>query len=210
MCYNPHMTDTTHEEEAPEILSVAVSEDVTSTDGTPAGLKDDKFPVLMRYVRWEGKPARAVTQEDIPRLIEESQVLGELCHTEHGVYSGANAVAHNQIDHTDPLRFFVANSGEVIINPVIINHTKAPVDSIEACTSFPENPPVKVSRYHKITARFQQLNLDRTLTEPLEVEFSGAEAKVMQHEVAHLNGHSVYDTDRNPEHALGEALLTAE
>lgn len=192
--------------EVPETLSVAVSEDVGAGDAI--GNQPSKVGPLTRYFPWHKKLSREVVADDIPRLLKEAVVLGELCHTRHGVYGGANAVAHPQIDNKDPLRFFVSSSGEVIINPVIVNHTKIPVDSVEACTSFADKEPKTVQRYHKVTVRFQQLNLEKNLSEPREEEFSGPEAKAMQHELAHLNGHSMYDEVIGPEDALGQALLT--
>ncbi len=194
-------------ENQPDILSVSVSDAVKPAEAI--GNPPEKVNPLLRYVPWHTKLSRAVTPEDIPTVVKESVVLAELCHTAHGIYTGANAVAHAQIDDKDPLRFFVSSSGEIIINPVITNHTKTPVDSVEACTSFPDKPPKNVQRYHKITVKFQQLNIDKTLSEPREEEFAGPESKAMQHEIAHMNGHSIYDEVVSPEDALGEALLTA-
>lgn len=196
-----------NEEQAPEILSVSVAEDLKPGDAI--GNAPPEVPVITRYVPWHQKLSREVTEGDIQTVLKESPVLGKLCHTPVGVYGGANAVSHPQIDDKDPLRFFVSSSGEVIINPVIIEHTKTPVDSVEACTSFPEKPPVTVQRYHKIKVKFQQLTLEKNLSEPREEDFSGPEAKALQHEIAHMNGHSIYDEAISPEDALGQALLTA-
>lgn len=209
-----HKTTSASQNETPnEVLEVSVSDTAALQDVGPGGAEapeavdgsESEYAKLIgRYVKWEGKPARRVTDADLPRVLEEAIVLGTLCRTPLGPYNGANAVAHNQIDHTDPLRFFVSSSGEVVINPVIISHTKVPIDSYEACTSFPEHPPKMVKRYHVITAQFQQLNLDRTLSEVREVRFSGPDSRVFQHEVAHLNGHCIHDADVTPEHAVGE------
>ena len=199
---------TKEEEKAPENLEIKVSETVGSTDGV--GNVPVKQPIIMKLVPWHSKPSREVTSKDIPKILEDAPVMGELCHTQVGIYDGGNALSHCQINNEDPLRFFVSSSGEVIINPVIINHTSAPVDSVEACMSFPEKPPIVVKRYHKIVLRFQQLTLEKELSEPKEEDFSGPEAKVVQHEVAHMNGHSIYDEIVRPEDALGEALLTAK
>lgn len=195
-------------ERAPEVLEVNVSESVGTDD--MIGNPPDKTPALMRYVKFSGKLARQVLEDDIPRLLDEAVVMGELCRTPTGAYSGANAVSHNQIDDKDPLRFFVSSSGEIIVNPKIVGHTKVPVDSIEACTSFPERPPKTVQRYHKVTAQFQLITTDKKLSEMQEEGFSGAEAKVFQHECEHLNGHHIYEAGHDPEWSVGEALLTAK
>lgn len=192
---------------AEDILSVQVSDKIKSSEAI--GDKPDEQPVIMRYVPWHGKPSRAVTADDIPRVLKEAPVLGKLCHTPVGIYGGANAVSHAQIDSVDPLRFFVSSSGEVIINPVIINHTKVSVDSVEACTSFPENPPITVQRYHKVSVRFQQITTEKELGEPREENFSGPEAKAIQHECEHMAGHSIYDENHDPEWCLVSPSLVA-
>ena len=194
--------------EQPEILSVEVNDAVKP--GEAIGNPPDNSSPLLRYVPWHQKLSRTVTSDDLPKVIKEAMVLAELCHTKTGIYDGGNAVCHAQIDDQDPMRFFVSSSGALIINPVIVNHTKTPVDSVEACTSFPEKPPIMVQRYHKITAKLQTLTSEKELSEPREEEFSGPDAKVMQHEISHMNGHSIYDEVTSPEDALGEALLTAK
>ena len=201
------MTNENNAEQAPEILSVSVAEDLKPGDAI--GNAPEKVSVLTRYVPWHQNLSREVTMEDIPRVLKEAVVMAELCHTQVGVYSGANAISHCQIDDKDPLRFFVSSSGEVIINPVITEHTKTPVDSVEACTSFPEKPPVTVQRYHKIKVKFQQLTLEKNLSEPREEDFSGPEAKAMQHECEHFTGHSIYDENHDPEWCLFQPPLKA-
>ncbi len=197
----------TKEQTQPEILEVKVEENMASNDAI--GNASPKVPILMRYVPWHKKPSRNVTAEDIPTVLKEAPILGELCHTSVGVYDGGNAVCHAQINDTDPLRFFVSSSGEIIVNPVIVKHTKTTVDSVEACTSFPEKPPVTVQRYHKIVVQFQQLTAQKELSEPRQEDFSGPESKVIQHECAHMNGHSIYDEEVSAEDSLGQTLLTA-
>lgn len=200
------MDDTSFEPQAqsksenPEILSVEVSDDVKGSEAVGDTPKEPS--IFDRYVPWTGTKARTVTEADVERVKTEALVLGALCRTPRGRSIGANAVAHNQIDSTDPLNFFVSASGEIIINPEIISHTKVPVDSYEGCTSFHDLEPKTVKRYHVITARFQQLKLDGTLSPVKEEGFSGNDAKVFQHEIAHLKGHSIYDETIKPEDAV--------
>ena len=194
--------------EKPEDLSVEVEEHLGA--GEAIGNPPAKVNPLTRYVPWHTKLSRTVTSEDIPRVVKEAMILGELCHTANGIYGGANAVAHPQIDDQDPLRFFVSSSGEIIINPVIIRHTKVPVDSVEACTSFPTKEPKTVQRFHKIGVRFKQLTLEKELSPLREEDFSGPEAKAMQHEIEHCQGHCIFDENHNPEWCLGEVLLEAK
>jgi len=204
------MTDSPTNEN-PEILSVNVDENLGVVSVGPGG-EEPAHPeeamnnALDRYVEWKRKPARLVTDDDVMRLLEEARIMARLCHFPSGKYAGANAISHNQIDDTDPLRFFVSNSGEIIVNPEMISHTKVPVDSFEGCTSFISNEPKTVKRYNVATVRFQQVNNDAKLSDPRTETFSGVEAKVMQHELAHLNGHSIYDADVKPQDAEGLTL----
>jgi len=195
------------------ILSVDVAEtvgvvsvgpggpDAPATEDAPAAEEPVPPSITDRYVEWKGLKARKIEEADIPRVLEESKVLAELCHTTHGIYGGANAVAHNQIDHTDPLRFFVSNSGEMIVNPEVIKHTKVPVENLEGCTSFANEKPKKVKRFNVVDVTYQTFKFDETLSDVIEGKFTGVEAKVFQHQTAQLNGHCIYDEDYTPLHA---------
>lgn len=141
--------------------------------------------------------ARTVLEADLPRVLEDATTLYRLCFTPIGIYQSAHAMAHPQIDDKDPLRFFSTVLGEVIINPKIIRHSDFPVDSKEACMSFPEREPIVVPRYNVIDVEFQTLTTDKKLSDVVTKTFNGKVAKILQHELGHLNGHSIYDADAN-------------
>lgn len=139
--------------------------------------------------------SRDVTEADLSRVLKEADVLYHLCFTPNGIYQSAHAMAHPQIDDKDPLRFFVTVIGEVIINPKIIKHSNFPVDSKEACMSFPEREQIVIPRYNVIDVEFQTLTKDKQLSEVMTKTFSGKVAKILQHEISHLQGHHIYDVD---------------
>lgn len=199
-----------------DVLSVNVADAVGTLDVGPGGApppakaeEEEVRLVTERFVAPHTTRARTVTDADLVRLKEEAEVMHRLCFEGIGLYPSALAIAHTQIEDKDPLRVFVTATGEIIINPRIINHTKVPVDHVEGCMTYPERDPITVRRYHVVDLEFQTLTTDLELT-PLQVKtFSGKVAKIVQHEVAHLNGHYVYDDGASPEDCIDKAGATA-
>ena len=148
---------------------------------------------LARYVAPHRKISRPVLETDMGRLAEEAHVLYNLCHTGIGVYQGGEAVAHQQIDDKDPLRFFVTKDKKIMINPVIVRHTRHTVDSVEGCLTFHEEAPIKVQRYNKITAEYYTMNSDGGIGKKITEELGGFQAKVFQHEVDHLDCKYIFE-----------------
>ena len=103
-----------------------------------------KDSVLNRIVPAHKKVSREVTEKDIDRVIEEVRVLHAICFEKVGIYRGAYAMAHPQIDDKDPLRLFVTVDKKIIINPVITNKTKYQVDSREGCVTYAEEQMITV------------------------------------------------------------------
>lgn len=220
------------ENTTPEVLQVFASEDIKTTDVPPgtaapaaseeekeAKMKADEEKTLQeynrlmgRYVEPHNKKSRWVTEADVERMVKDGNDLVMLCALPRGNHQGVAALAHPQIESEDPLRFFVLPNGMIVVNPVIINHTKVPVFKTEGCMSYPDHKTMQmVPRYHKVVVRFQSIiqftNPDGTTTLGLspvsDVSFSGMEAHVFQHECSHLNGHNLYDADFDPLYAIG-------
>lgn len=158
--------------------------------------KNEKEPVdfIKHYVKPHRKVSREVTPEDINKVITDAYIMYNLCYTQHGYHRGAHAIAHAQINNTDPLRFFVTSDKRIILNPVITNKTKVEVFDYEGCLSFPESAPVKVGRSNKITVSFDEIDSTGAQTFKENVQLSGKEAKVYQHEIDHMNGKYIYKT----------------
>jgi len=165
--------------------------------------KEDKVDYLKYYVKPHRKKAREVKTKDIKRVVEDANIMFNLCYTPRGLYPSAFAIAHSQINDKDPLSFFVLNDQKIIINPVITRHTKVPVDSEEGCLSLPDMKPIVVPSYHKCEVEYQTLELDGKpkkgeeqkfkLSEKIEDNISGMTSKVFQHEQQHLLGENIYD-----------------
>ena len=159
--------------------------------------KKKKKPIdfLKYYVKPHKKIARDVTPEDIKKIVEDANIMFNLCYTQNGPYPGGHAVAHPQINDTDPLRFFVTNQREICINPIILRHTQVKIDNEEGCLSYPDKMPIRVPRWNKCEVEFTTLDIDSPtgLSERKKVSLNGIGSRVMQHEIDHLDGISIFD-----------------
>lgn len=190
---------------------VITNEDASLIDIVPKGgdtPADHTIKLLKRIVPPHEKISREVTDADVPKVIEEAYVLRDLCIIRNGLYGSAYAMAHPQIDDTDPMRFFVFQDGRVIINPRITLATKFQVDSDEGCMTFPTEPMKVVGRSHKVTVEYRTLLRDgekQVLSPQVEGHFSGRESKIFQHEIDHMDGKYIYtkeDTEKPKEEGV--------
>lgn len=201
-------------QESPNVLKVSVAEDIkTAEAGMGMGQKkapekkeitpEEVIQILGRYVEPHNKKSRWVTKDDLERLVAESQVMMKMFAVPRGIYGNMFALAHSQIESGDPLRFFVTQSGEIIINPVIYNHSKHTMYFKEGCMSYPQEPMKElVECYNKINMKFQTLRKTGDkyeLTDMMDAPFDKLYSKVLQHECGHLNGQHIYDKDYSPE-----------
>lgn len=137
------------------------------------------------------KKSRKVTEKDMEKVVADSHIMFNLCFTQIGLYPGGLAVHHSQIDGKNPLDFFVTAEKEIIINPVIINHTKVLVDRQEACLSFRFDPPKTVERYNKVTVKYEKINTEGK-TDTVEENMSGRRAQMFQHEIDYGKAKYIY------------------
>lgn len=124
--------------------------------------------------------------DEIKNLKSKAKKMAELCCRPHGRKTGAMALAHCQVDKTDPLRFFVMKDGSIFINPKIIER-KGESWSMEGCMSFPYLDDKKVRRAEQIKVTYLDLK-----GEEVTGEFTGLIAYIFQHEIDHFNGVSIY------------------
>jgi len=162
-------------------------------DGVAEKSKEVEIDFLGKMVKPHKKKSAKVTEKDLPVLMEDAKILYNLCFTQNHFYPGAYAMHHSQINNKKPLDFFVTAMKEIIINPVIVNHTKVKVERIEGCFSFPKNPPYNVERYHKVTVEYQTLDSSGKLSEIKTEKASGQRAQVFQHEIGHGQGELIYN-----------------
>lgn len=172
--------------------------DITSTV-ISAPTEDNAEDITKRLVAPHKGVSRDVTNDDIDRVMIDAQIMMDILYTPVGIYSQGVGLAHPQIDDKDPLRFFVLSNGMIIINPEIVNKTNSPVDSTEACLTFPNNTPINVPRSHKITLKYQTVKMEEVdgknkfvLTDFKTDPVSGNMAKICQHEIDHLFGKYIY------------------
>ena len=110
-------------------------------------------------------------------------VLDTFINFEHCIGVG---LAANQIGYTK--RFIVISESSKVsslftmINPLIVNHGRDIVYEDEMCLSYP-NRKENIGRYRVITVEYYNANWEKKI----EV-FKGYVARIIQHEVDHLNG----------------------
>jgi len=149
--------------------------------------KQDLKDLSKHYVDPHKKISVEVKEKDLPIIIKDTKLMYILCFIQRGLYPGALAIAHQQINKKNPLRFFVTNEKKIIINPVIIRHTNTTIDSKEGCMSFPDNSQIIVQRYNKCEIEYQTISDDKKLLINKKCSLSGLTAKIYQHEIDHFD-----------------------
>lgn len=151
--------------------------------------------LIARIISPHKKISREVTEPDIPRVLEEVEVLHGICFLPLGKYSGALAMAHSQIDDKDPLTFFVTKDRGIIINPVITRRVRHTSNSTEGCMSYIDKPMITVQRAHKIEVEYQTLDKDYKLSGIMKGIKKGKDAFIWQHEIDHGLSSYIYDKE---------------
>jgi peptide deformylase len=122
-------------------------------------------------------------------------------------YEGVGLAA-NQVGRLKRILVAALDDEEyVIVNPEMESSTEATKRDMEGCLSIPQ-VQVEVERTSSITVAGRDVS-----GEPVRVEASGLLARVLQHEIDHLNGVLILDrTDRESRKAamreLRQRLLT--
>lgn len=119
--------------------------------------------------------------------LDLAPAMAELCSKTLGQKKSALALAHCQVDHDDPRRFFVLNDGRIVINPKIIKTIGDPFMHLEGCMSYAFRPDKKVKRFDIIQVEYTDSNGDL-----VNEVVHGLEACIFQHEIDHMNGKSIY------------------
>ena len=195
--------------DAPELdeLPTPVSEDadveVEREQDAPEELDAEtreRRDAALRHVRKLGDPvlrAKALPVERFDRTLErEVERMGVLMHDALGVGLAATqlGVLHRVLVYCayadDPLT--------VLVNPVLEWESEERESAEEGCLSLP-GVHVEVERAARVRVRAQDQHGD-----PLEVEADGLTARVIQHEIDHLDG--VLILDRTSREARKEAM----
>src|SRR3954470_17915112 len=138
----------------------------------------------LRHVVKYGDPAlrsraREIDRFDAP-LVEEAERMGRLMHDAYGVGLAATqlGVMHRLLVYRTELEGEVA----ALVNPVLEWSSKEKESGEEGCLSLP-GVVVEVERPVHVRVRALDERGD-----PILVEASGLEARVIQHEMDHLDG----------------------
>lgn len=163
---------------------------------------------INKYVQPHNIISKECIESDIPVIVNDSSILYSLCFIKRGLYNGGYAVAHQQINNINPLRFFVVknfktddNNGLIVINPVIIKHTDSFINSLEGCLSFPNKKMINVQRYNKCVVQFKTLinNNDENsfyaykFSDVFTMNLNGIQSKIFQHEIDHFDCKYIYN-----------------
>jgi peptide deformylase len=154
----------------------------------------------LRHVRKFGDPVLRATALPVERfdddLKAEVQRMGELMHDALGV--GLAATQLGILHRVLVYKAYVDDPVTALVNPVLEWTSEELETAEEGCLSLP-GVHVEVERHARVRVRGQ----DET-GEQLEIEAEGLEARVIQHEVDHLNG--VLVLDRISREARKEAM----
>ena len=156
----------------------------------------------LKHVRKYGDPVLRSRALEIERfdgsLIDEVRRMGELMHDAYGIGLAATQVGvmHRLLVYRTELEGAVA----ALANPVLEWSSKETESAEEGCLSLP-GVAVEVDRPIHVRVRAQDER-----GQPITVEASGLEARVIQHEMDHLDG--VLILDRTTSEARREALAS--
>jgi peptide deformylase len=160
----------------------------------------------LKHVRKYGDPVLRSRALEIDRfdasLIDEVQRMGALMHDAYGIGLAATQVGvmHRLLVYRTEMEGAVA----ALANPVLEWASKETESAEEGCLSLP-GVAVEVERPVHVRVRAQD---ERGL--PITVEASGLEARVIQHEMDHLDGVLILDrTSRDQRKQAMRALREA-
>jgi peptide deformylase len=162
--------------------------------------------VALRHVVKYGDPALRARAREIDRfdaaLVEEARRMGHLMHDAYGIGLAATqlGVMHRLLVYRTELEGEVA----ALVNPVLEWTSKDKETAEEGCLSLP-GVVVEVERPVHVRVRAQDER-----GEPILIEASGLEARVIQHEMDHLDGVLILDkTSRDQRKQAMRALREA-
>jgi peptide deformylase len=203
------MSDTQSESEAPELdefptpaseeADVEVEREQDAPEELDAETRERRDAAL-RHVRKLGDPvlrAKALPVERFDRTLErEVERMGVLMHDALGV--GLAATQLGVLHRVLVYRAYSEDPLTVLVNPVLEWESEERESAEEGCLSLP-GVHVEVERAARVRVRAQDEH-----GEELEVEAEGLTARVIQHEIDHLDG--VLILDRTSREARKEAM----
>lgn len=123
-----------------------------------------------------------LSQKSEPATKQDQQVIQDLLDTIHAHADHCVGMAANMIGVRKTI--LVAQIGatyQILINPVIVDHSKQSYETEEGCLSLTGQRPVQ--RYPMIVVEY----LDRHFKKKKQI-FRDFEAQIIQHEIDHFSG----------------------
>lgn len=139
-------------------------------------LVTDKNKLREQSLDWKG------SMKDLEKLVDD---MGE-------VMEEANGIGISAIQIGQPVRVFIAGKDpHLFINPKIVTKSSFTKKDWEGCLSCP-GAHVRVSRSHTITLKYDTVS-EGIYYKDIKRKFTGFDARVVQHELDHLNGFLIID-----------------
>jgi peptide deformylase len=193
--------ETLEELEAP--ISADADVEVEREQDAPAELDEEtraRRDAALRHVRKLGDPVLKATALPVERFDDglrlEIERMGELMHDALGI--GLAATQLGILHRVLVYRAYPEDPLIALVNPVLTWKSDELAAAEEGCLSL---PGVHVEVERPVRVRVQARDGDG---QPLEVEAEGLVARVIQHEIDHLDG--VLILDRIPRQARKEAM----
>jgi peptide deformylase len=191
------------EHDPAELSSEEGDVEVEREQDAPAELDEEtraRRDAALRHVRKLGDPVLRATALPVDRfderLRQEIERMGELMHDALGVGLAATQVGvlHRLLVY----RAYPEDPLTALVNPVLLWSSEEQESAEEGCLSLP-GVHVEVERAAKVRVQAKDGN-----GEELELEAEGLEARIIQHEIDHLDG--VLILDRISREARKEAM----
>lgn len=171
----------------------------------------------MEIIKPHKEKSQIVEKYELPTVIEAAKEMIKLLNTPMGMYNRHYSISHPQVDNKNPRRFFVLNSlvekiardeslkenrgqnrvWEIIINPVIVRHSRNTVEEKEGCMTFIDMPMIPVERFYKIEVEYNYLIIgddgSPIFSERKKSSLKGMMARIFQHEIDHFECKYIYD-----------------
>jgi peptide deformylase len=128
---------------------------------------------------------KGILEEFVSTIIQDMMYL--LTNSKTGAGLAANQAGYDQ-------RIIIVKDDEEpsgwlnMINPAIIEHSEDMAEGEESCLSYPGVTKTDAKRWTKISVDFITINSSGVAEVWSQEEFTGFQARIIQHEIDHLNG----------------------
>ncbi len=154
-----------------------------------SGNRGDKSPLSLDRIRVFGDPVLRQESHEIETIGPDTErlvrTMFEVMDREKGIGLAAPQIGVQRKimvwRHPD------TDEGYVLVNPRIVERSEETITAPEGCLSVP-GQTMEVERAERVVVEALNLKGD-----PVSVEATGLLARIMQHEIDHLEGHIILD-----------------